>query len=175
MILGLLLKTSWTRFGDKFGKCIVTVRLVYWYDSCFGCRRSRVQTPERTCLVKANSSPIVKWLSLLTLNQPSGVRISVGEWSFYSFYLSDQQLFDLIYWECMTSQSQRGPGTDTVVSRTLDMVMVGQPLCDHGRGTELQEESQLWSKTWSQVRCAPLSSVLDTWLVGTDSNTGILA
>jgi hypothetical protein len=29
--------------------------------------------------LKAYFSPIVKWLSLLTLNQPSGVRISVGE------------------------------------------------------------------------------------------------
>ena len=44
------------------------------YHTCLSRREQGFESPIR------NISPIVKWLSLLTLNQPSGVRISVGEW-----------------------------------------------------------------------------------------------
>ena len=66
---------------------------------------------------KPRNGPLIlgRWnVFFLTFNQPSGgwISIAIGEWWLYSFYLFDQQLFELIYWECMTSQSQRGPGTD---------------------------------------------------------------
>ena len=44
---------------------------------------------------KSVESPIVKWLSLLTLNQPSGVRISVGEEYDIFAFLALYQLFQL--------------------------------------------------------------------------------